>query len=88
MTYTIVTNELLYACIPDGDDVEAALAQAEREGGVTIARDGLTIRAGLTLTNDPAEGDTIAWQGNALGWLTDSEGNAYNYAVRAGVAQA
>jgi hypothetical protein len=86
MTYTIiVSSELFFGCIPDGGDVEAVLAKAERDGGAAIDRAGLLIQPGVTLTNEPAEGTIVVWQGNRQGWIMGRDRMIYEYAVLEGV---
>lgn len=90
-TYTIAYCELLYACVPDGDDeaLERELRDAgeQRSGddGVEPIRlDTVSIETGLILTDDkPDDASRIVWRGQDLGWLTDEHGKSYDYAIRA-----
>lgn len=85
-TYTIAYDGfgLLWACVPDGADVMAAVAHHADQGRIDMpARDDLTIDAGLTLTDDEDGGDIRFEAGSHTGWLTDETGASYLYAVHA-----
>lgn len=81
-TYTIAYDECLFACVPDGADLEAELQRVEAEAGITIDRGSLSIESGLHLVDADKEGDDVVWSGNALGWLSDETGRSFEYAVR------
>jgi len=81
-TYTIAYDEILFACMPDGGDLEAELARFEDEARVEIDRDRLTIEGGLLLVDEPEEGDEVRYSGFAMGVLTDESGESFFYAVR------
>lgn len=81
-TYTIAMwNDLLIAVIPDGADLEAAIA-AEREKAATPEMTATATHSGLTLTDDPESDDDIVYSGYKMGWLTDETGKSFYYAVR------
>jgi hypothetical protein len=85
-TYTIAYGQVLYACAPDGDKekLELELQEAEKQARIELNRDGLILVSGLILTNDRPDNERrIVWQGHDLGWLTDENGNSYEYAIRA-----
>lgn len=90
-TYTIAYRGLLYACVPDGDDAalerELRDADSERNDDSDVApinRDTVTVETGLILTDEePEDEGRIVWRGHDLGWLTDEDGTAYEYAIRA-----
>jgi hypothetical protein len=87
MPYTIVIDRaagLLAACVPDGNgeaqtkEVEDYLDQSSEDHDPLFE----TI-AGLMLTDDEPEDESrIVWRGHDCGWLTDTTGAAYKYAVR------
>lgn len=81
-TYTIAYDEdgYLYACIPDGVDLEAALAYEESQAQIEIDRDSLKIESGLFLVDDTEEGDDVF--GFDFGTLSDENGVSFAYAVR------
>lgn len=84
-TYTIAYDEILYACVPDGDDaaLERELCEAEEQGRIEIDRDAVSIESGLMLTDEPPDDEClIAWQGHDAGWLSDESGTTYEYAIR------
>lgn len=83
-TYTIAYDECLFACIPDGVDLETELARQEAGAGIEIDRDSLNIASGLLLVDAPKDGDQVIWFGFSLGRLTDEAGEEFEYAVRRG----
>ena len=74
-TYTIATTEcgMLVACVPDGQEIKIEFP------GISL--DECTIAKGVTLTDDPLEGDKVMYSGFALGYLSDVDVVAYKYAV-------
>jgi hypothetical protein len=81
-TYTIAYNEMLLAIVPDGQDIDAAIAEeAEILGEEPCC---YRIETGLTLTDErPEDESRIAWQGNhCTGWLVDEHKRVFDYAVR------
>jgi hypothetical protein len=82
-TYTIAYGELLFACIPDGTDLEAELRAEEQKARIEIDRDALKVVSGLTLTNDPelAGNDWEFHSDMSVGSLGDTAGRSYEYAV-------
>jgi hypothetical protein len=83
-TYTIAFDEVLFATVPDGADLETALREEERKAQIEIDRDALTVESGLTLTDDPDEAAEVVWSGTSLGCLMDEKGTTFQYAVREG----
>lgn len=84
VTYTIAFNtdeDCLYACIPDGDDLEAALKALENSGTV-IDRSKLTIEEGLILTDYYEDDDEVIYDNGFNADLTDVRGWIFVYAVR------
>ena len=83
-TYTIAYDECLFACVPDGDDLEAELSRQESEAGIEINRDSLKIESGLLLVDSTEDGDDVIWSGSSLGCLSSDAGEEFGYAVRRG----
>lgn len=83
-TYTIAYDECLFACIPDGGDLEAELSRQESEAGIEIDRDSLKIESGLLLVDSAEDGDDVIWSGFSLGRLSNEAGEEFEYAVRRG----
>jgi hypothetical protein len=88
MTYTIVIDnaaDLLAACVSDGDQdaISRELRDYRDQCSPEHAPD-LEAIPGLTLTDEePEDEDRIVWRGHDRGWLTDTAGTTYQYAVRA-----
>ena len=84
-TYTIAYHNALFAIVPDGEDVVAAAADQARAAGTIEDFDSadLAIVDGLTLTDEPEEGDEIVWRAMATD-LADLNGRRYKYAVARG----
>jgi hypothetical protein len=83
MTYTIAfTPEMLIAIVPDGEDIEAAVAAYGRDAGETFH--DYDIETGLCLTDDPEDRSSIVFTSihGSCGFLTASDGATYDYAVR------
>ena len=85
-TYTIAYgHDLLLACVPDGVNLQAALAREAKQAAVDPADFGeVTTIAGLHLTDQPLDGDEVVHRGHSTGWLSDEAGRTYDYAVRRG----
>lgn len=81
-TYTIAYGSyILYACEPDDEDIEAALAEVEERANIAIGRGEITIESGLTLTDEDT-GEIVFAAGPHTGDLIDEHGCTYRYAVR------
>jgi hypothetical protein len=85
--YTIVIDtaaDLLAACVPDGDN--KARHRELLEYHTQCAPEhipALQVVEGLTLTDEePEDEDRIVWRGHDRGWLSDTAGTTYQYAVR------
>lgn len=84
-TYTVAyLPEVLLAIIPDGHDIEAALAEEEEQAGEKFDRDEVVIESGLVLTDEPENTDNVIWRGHSAGWITDENDDAFGYIVRRG----
>ncbi len=85
-TYTLaITDRMLLATVPDGDDIAAAVAA---EIKIARVRDLVTYKVvtGCTLTDDPPEQeDMIIWHSGNGGWLMDETDQVWTYAVRGAV---
>lgn len=85
-TYTIAyllgdNASVLLAIVPDGQDVEAAVA-AESEKINEDLSDYET-ESGLILTDDePENASQIVWSGHSYGWISDETGRIFQYIVR------
>lgn len=79
--YTIAYMPVLFATVPDGENViEAAAAFARTKGLTDFDAADLIIVPGLTLTNElPDPDEEPAWRGPFN--LTDEDGQSYQYAV-------
>lgn len=80
-TYTIAfAHDMLIATVPDGQDIAAAVAHEAEEAGVAFGQ--YEVITGLTLTDEPAEGDDVVFSGGRMGNIVDEGGIGYIYAVR------
>lgn len=74
-------GDLLIACVPHGDDIEAAVRKECSRA--TIDYQEPRIIEGVYLINDPPrDGDEVVHSGGKLGWPIDINGNFCNYAVK------
>lgn len=84
-TFTIAyttDSGVLLACVPDGADIEAAVAREMEKIGSSDDTPDYTVARGLTLTDEFKDTDRTIYSGYAMGWLTDENAVAYKYAVR------
>lgn len=81
-TYTIAITDagLLAATVIDGGGINSAIAAAENEAQADFGP--CEIIDGLTLTDDPQDGDAIVYAGHVNGFLMDQNGTSWDYAVR------
>ena len=84
-TYTIAFDTgsgLLFATVPDGADIDAAVAEEADNAGIDIP--DYAVESGLTLTDDPPDGATVVYDGRrgTLGYIIDETGRCWDYAVR------
>jgi hypothetical protein len=80
-TYTIAMwNDALVACIPDGQDVNSAVAAEAKKANIPEMT-ATKVVSGLTLTDTEEDGDDVIYSGVAMGWLSDEAGRTYKYAV-------
>jgi hypothetical protein len=84
-TYTIAHTNVILAVVKDGQTPNAlavALDFVESDPAYDeIDESDIEIEEGLTLTDEPEDGDEIFWRGDSMGYMSDSEGNSYEYAV-------
>ncbi|MDP4024526.1 hypothetical protein Q8W71_18030 [Methylobacterium sp. NEAU 140] len=80
-TYTLaIADGILFACLPDGADIAAAVAEAAAVSyGFGLSLD---IVRGTTLTDAADPDDEVVWQETPDSELLDVEGRPYRYAVR------
>lgn len=84
-SYTIAYSTetgMLVACIPDGGDMDAAIAAEGQKAGISFDIDDLTIEDGLTLADEAPEGADIRYSGQSMGWLSDEAGRSFEMAYR------
>lgn len=86
-TYTIVIDDaadLLAACILDGDHARLSKEVLDYCDQSTPEHNpDFRVINGLILTDDkPDDESKIEWRGHERGWLTDTSGSAYRYAIR------
>lgn len=81
-TFSIAyTDDALIACVPDHEDIEAAVREVADMAAIEIGRDGLYIEDGLVLTSELQDGDDIRYT-SGPGDLSDESGKTYRYAVQ------
>ncbi|MCJ2015772.1 hypothetical protein [Methylobacterium sp. J-076] len=80
-TYTLaIADGVLFACLPDGGDVAAAITEATTVNyGAGLSLD---IVRGTVLTDATGPGDEVVWCESSDSELLDEEGRRYRYAVR------
>lgn len=80
-TYTLaIADGILFACLPDGGDVAAAITEATAMSyGAGLSLD---IVRGMVLTDAAKPGDEIVWRESSDSELLDEAGRRYRYAVR------
>jgi hypothetical protein len=88
MKYTIAIDtaaDLLAACVPDGN--KWLLVRETNEYTQQSSPDHtptFQIIPGLVLTDEePADETRIVWRGHERGWLTNTDGETFQYAIRA-----
>ncbi|WP_407526837.1 hypothetical protein [Methylobacterium oryzisoli] len=83
-TYALAFAEVLFACVPDSEDIDRILEGEACVGGAENDPGEVRVVRGLTLTARPAAGDEVVWRAGPDGDLIDESGRAYPYAVRRG----
>ena len=80
-TYTLaIADGVLFACLPDGADIAAAITDATATNyGFGLSLD---IVRGATLTDTAGPHDEIVWREGPDSELLDTQGRPYRYAVR------
>ncbi len=79
-TYTLaIADGVLFACLPDGGDIAAAIDDAT---SMSYGAGLSSISSGTVLTDAAGPGDEIVWRESSDSELLDEEGRRYRYAVR------
>lgn len=80
-TYTLaIADGVLFACLPDGEDIAAAIDDATATNyGFGLALD---IVRGATLTDAAGPHDEVVLRESPDSELLDAQGRRYRYAVR------
>ncbi|WP_018262183.1 hypothetical protein [Methylobacterium sp. WSM2598] len=81
-TYTLAFADVLYACLPDGADIDRVIEEEACVGCAEIDPGEVRVVRGLTLTAFPAAADEVVWCAGPDGDLTDEHGRCFPYAVR------
>jgi hypothetical protein len=71
----------MIACIPTGGDMEKAVAEEGERARIDFG-DDYSVVSGVHLTDEPRDTDEIVYSGSCNGWLSDTSGRTYNYAVK------
>jgi hypothetical protein len=80
-TYTLaIADGVLFACLPDGADIAAAITDAAATNyGFGLSLD---IVRGATLTDAARPNDEVVWREGSDSELLDAHSRRYRYAVR------
>ncbi|MGY2050983.1 hypothetical protein [Methylobacterium sp. JK268] len=81
-TYTLAFADVLYACLPDGHDIDHVIEEETCLGCAEIDPGEVQVVRGLTLTRFPVPADEVVWCAGPDGDLTDDQGRSFPYAVR------
>ncbi|GJE04312.1 hypothetical protein [Methylobacterium isbiliense] len=81
-TYALAFAEVLFACVPDGEDIDHILEGEACVGCAGNDPGEVRVVRGLTLTARLAASDEVVWCAGPDGDLLDESGRAYPYAVR------
>lgn len=85
-TYTLaIGGDMLLATVVDGGDITDQLEEFEApEGGPRFKAGDYEVITGCILTDDkPEDADRIVWHSGNCGWICDTSGRNWRFAIRA-----
>jgi hypothetical protein len=86
-TYTLaIGGDMLLATVPDGGDIEGAVAREMQMAGARSIPDHETITGCILTDDEPEDADRIVWHSGNAGWIADETDRVWRFAIRAETA--